>query len=192
MSCGLQPAKPSVTTENVDHATKENADRLFSEGQQIFRFDTFGSEAFWTQTGLHRAIAGEKNGGVGPGVSPKKALELGLKVDALKVPPTIAALVATGKANMDDPGVTLALLKANAVLGVTGFFDAEGKTLTGIGIQCSLCHSTVDDKLQPGIGCASTAGPTATSTSARSSRPRPTSSRSRSCSRSIRRRCARC
>jgi len=151
-SCGLQPAKPPVTTENVDHAIKEHADRLFSEGQQIFRFDTFGSEAFWTQTGLHRAIAGEKNGGVGPGVSPKQALALGLKVDALKVPAPIAALVATGKANMDDPGVTVALLKANAVLGVTGFFDKAGKTLTGIGIQCSLCHSTVDDKLQPGIG----------------------------------------
>jgi hypothetical protein len=151
-SCGLQPARPPVTTENVDRATKENADRLFSEGQQIFRFDTFGSEAFWTKTGLHRAIAGEKNGGVGPGVSPKKALELGLKVDALKVPPPIAALVATGKANMDDPGVTVALLRANAVLGVTGFFDKDAKTLTGIGIQCSLCHSTVDDKLQPGIG----------------------------------------
>jgi len=101
---------------------------------------------------LHRAIAGSANGGVGPGVSPKKALELGLKVDALKVPPPIATLVATGKANMDDPGVTVALLKANAVLGVTGFFGPDGKTLTGIGIQCSLCHSTVDDKLQPGIG----------------------------------------
>ncbi len=151
-SCGLQPAKPPVTTENMDHAIKEHADRLFSEGQQIFRFDTFGSETFWTQTGLHRAIAGEKNGGVGPGVSPKQALALGLKVDALKVPAPIAALVATGKANMDDPGVTVALLKANAVLGVTGFFDKEGKTLTGIGVQCSLCHSTVDDKLQPGIG----------------------------------------
>jgi hypothetical protein len=151
-SCGLQPAKPPVTTENMDHAIKEHADRLFAEGQQIFRFDTFGSEAFWTQTGLHRAIAGEKNGGVGPGVSPKQALALGLKVDALKVPAPIAALVATGKANMDDPGVTVALLKANAVLGITGFFDKEGKTLAGIGVQCSLCHSTVDDKLQPGIG----------------------------------------
>lgn len=52
-SCGLQPAKPPVTTENMDHAIKAHADRLFAEGQQIFRFDTFGSEAFWTQTGLH-------------------------------------------------------------------------------------------------------------------------------------------
>jgi hypothetical protein len=86
-SCGLQPAKPPVTTENFDHAAKENVDKLFSEGQKIFRFDTFGSEAFWSQTQLHRAIAGEKNGGVGPGVSPKQALALGLKVDMFKVPP---------------------------------------------------------------------------------------------------------
>src|SRR3954466_15828115 len=149
-SCGLQPARPPVTSENMDHAIKDHADRLFSEGQQIFRFDTFGSEAFWTQTGLHRAIAGEKNGGVGPGVSPKQALALGLKVDALKVPPGIAAAVATGKANMDDPANTVALLKADAVVGVKGIF--EGDRITGIGITCALCHSTVDDKLQPGIG----------------------------------------
>src|SRR3954466_820827 len=149
-SCGLQPAKPPVTTENVDHATKEHADRMFSEGQQTFRFDTFGSEAFWSQTGLHRAIAGEKNGGVGAGVSPKQALALGLKVDMFKVPPGIAAAVATGKANMDDPANTVALLKAGAVVGVKGVF--EGDRMTGIGITCALCHSTVDDKLQPGIG----------------------------------------
>src|SRR3954468_10776038 len=137
-SCGLQPAKPPVNTENVDHATKEHADRKFSEGQQTFRFDTFGSEAFWSQTGLHRAIAGEKNGGVGPGVSPKTALGLGLKVDMFKVPPGIAAAVATGKANMDDPANTVALIKANAVIGVKGVFDESGKTLTGIGITCAL------------------------------------------------------
>jgi mono/diheme cytochrome c family protein len=149
-SCGLQPAKPPVTTENVDQATKENVDKQFSEGQEIFRFDTFGSEAFWTQTQLHRAIAGEKNGGVGPGVSPKQALALGLKVDMFKVPPGIAAAVATGKANLDDPANTVALLKAGAVVGVKGIF--EGDRMTGIGITCALCHSTVDDKLQPGIG----------------------------------------
>src|SRR3954462_6205543 len=125
---------------------------MFSEGQQTFRFDTFGSEAFWSQTGLHRAIAGEKNGGVGAGVSPKQALALRLKVDMFKVPPGIAAAVATGKADLDDPANTVALLKAGAVVGVKGVFDASGKTLTGIGITCALCHSTVDDKLQPGIG----------------------------------------
>jgi hypothetical protein len=150
-SCGIHPAKPPITEENFDNATKAHADRMFSEGQEIFRFDSFGSEAFWTQTRLHQAIAGAKNGGVGPGVSPKTALALGLKVDMFKVPPAIAAAVATGKADLDDPANTVALLKAGAVVGVKGIFDASGK-MTGMGITCALCHSTVDDKLQPGIG----------------------------------------
>ncbi len=151
-SCGVQPAKPPVTEENWSHASREHANRMFTEGQEIFRYDTFGSEDFWTATGLHRAIAGAKNGGVGPGVSPKTALQLGLKVDMLKVPPLIATAVATGKADLDDPANTVALLKAGAVVGVRAFFDQSGKTMTGVGITCALCHSTVDDKLQPGIG----------------------------------------
>jgi hypothetical protein len=150
-SCGIQPAKPPVTDESYSGATKDYADRMFKEGQEIFRYDSFGSEVFWTQTGLARAIAGEKNGGVGPGVSPKTALALGLKVDVFKVPPGIAAAVVAGKANLDDPANTVALIKANAVVGVKGVFDDKG-TLTGMGITCALCHSTVDDKLQPGIG----------------------------------------
>jgi hypothetical protein len=151
-SCGIHPARPPVTEENFSHAAKEHSERMFEAGQEIFRFDTFGSEDFWTATGLHKAIAGAKNGGVGPGVSPKTALALGLKVDMLKVPPLIATAVATGKADLDDPANTVALLKAGAVVGVRAFFDESGKTMTGIGITCALCHSTVDDKLQPGIG----------------------------------------
>ena len=50
-----------------------------------------------------------------------------------------------------DPATTLALLKLNSVLGVTGFFNSQG-TLRSIGIQCAFCHSTVDNSLAPGIG----------------------------------------
>ena len=46
--------------------------------------------------------------------------------------------------NLDDPAVTLALLKLNAVVGVTGVFNSSG-TLQSVGIQCALCHSTVDN-----------------------------------------------
>jgi cytochrome c551/c552 len=46
----------------------------------------------------------------------------------------------------------LVLLKANAVVGLTGVFAKDGKTLASIGIQCALCHSTVDDAYAPGIG----------------------------------------
>jgi len=37
------------------------------------------------------------------------------------------------------------------VIGVTGYFKPDG-TLRSVGIQCALCHSTVDDALAPGIG----------------------------------------
>ena len=50
-----------------------------------------------------------------------------------------------GQVNVDDPATTLALLKLNAVVGITGFFDAGGNDLKSIGIQCALCHSNVDN-----------------------------------------------
>jgi mono/diheme cytochrome c family protein len=147
----------SCTTAKVDTSTPEsrrainaNASDLVDEGRQTFRFDTFGSEAFWEKTRLHEAIAGDKNGGVGPGVSPNMALEAGLKVDLQAVPKALVPLIKAGTANLNDPAVTLALLKGNAVVGLTGFF--EGNRLKAVGIQCALCHSTVDDSLKNGIG----------------------------------------
>src|SRR5215204_5360861 len=125
--------------------------RLLARGRQIFRFDTFGDQAFWGDAlQLHRAIAGRRNGGVGPGVSPKTALSVGLKVDATRIPKSVAAAIEAGKVNLNDPKVTLTLLKLNAVVGVRGFF--RGNRLTSMGITCAVCHSTVDDSFAPGIG----------------------------------------
>jgi cytochrome c peroxidase len=125
---------------------------LFQQGRQIFRQDTFGDEAFWGDTlHLNQAIAGAKSGGVGPGVSPKTALSVGLKVDATAIPPKTAAAIKAGKVNLDDPATTVALLKLNAVVGVKGFFSKNGQ-LSSMGITCALCHSTVDDSFAPGIG----------------------------------------
>src|SRR5204863_6054892 len=100
---------------------------------------------------LHQAIVGAKLGGVGPGVSPKTALSVGLKVDADALPADLVAAIKAGKFDMDDPASTVALLKANAVVGVTAFLNANG-TARAVGIQCALCHSTVDDSFAPGIG----------------------------------------
>ena len=135
-----------------DRLINAHARRTIDEGRQIFRFYTFGSEAFWGDAlQLHQAIAGEKNGGVGGGVSPKTALSVGLKVDADALPDGLKKQIKAGKVNLDDPATTLALLKLNAVVGVTGRFDKAGK-IGSMGIQCAFCHSTVDDSFAPGIG----------------------------------------
>src|SRR3954465_933592 len=94
--------------------TVARADRLIAQGRNVFRYDTFGYQAVWGGVlGLHKAIEGAKLGGVGPGVSPKTALALGLKVDAAAIPPDVAAAIKAGKVNLDDPAVTVTLLKLN-------------------------------------------------------------------------------
>lgn len=126
--------------------------KLLAQGRHIFRYDTFGDQQFWGgQLGLNQTIAGVQNGGVGPGLSPATALSLGLKVDADALPANVKAALKAGKVDLNDPAVTLALLKLNAVVGVKGYFNTAGK-LTSIGITCAVCHSTVDNSFAPGIG----------------------------------------
>jgi hypothetical protein len=147
-----RPANFATRSSGYDRQIQDNAARMLKEGQQVFRFDTFGSEDFWGgKLRLHEAIAGEKLGGVGKGVSPKAALALGLKVDAEALPADLVAKIKANEVDLDDPATTAALLKLNAVVGVTGFFEPDGKLRT-MGIQCALCHSTVDDSFAPGIG----------------------------------------
>ncbi|HEY6018223.1 MAG TPA: hypothetical protein VIU16_15665 [Gaiellaceae bacterium] len=141
-------AKP----KSVDAANARAASSLVAQGKQIFRYDTFGDQAFWSGTlQLDKAIEGAKNGGVGGGVSPKTALALGLKVDANALPKPVVAAIKAGKVNLNDPATTITLLKLNAVVGVKGFFDKQGK-LTSVGLTCAVCHSTVDNSFAPGIG----------------------------------------
>ena len=140
------------TQEGFDAEIASNAQTMLEEGKNTFRYDTFGSEAFWGDTlQLHKAIAGEKNGGVGPGVSPKTALSVGLKVDADALPDALKKQLAAGKVDLDDPATTIALLKLNAVVGVTAFANPDG-SVKSMGIQCAFCHSTVDNSFAPGIG----------------------------------------
>jgi len=118
--------------------------QMIEEGKQIFRFDTFGSEAFWGDTlRLHEAVAT---------LSPAQALGWGLKVDSDALPAEVIEQLQAGKIDVNDPAVTLTLLSLDAVVGVNGHLDASGKKLTSIGTRCALCHSTVDDSIAPGIG----------------------------------------
>ena len=156
--CGMVDTKtpsaspaPSASAATPDD-TLDNTRRMLEEGRRTFRSDTFGSEAFWGQTlQLHRAITGDKHGGVGGGVSPKAALAVGLKVDSDALPASLVEQIKKGAVNLDDPATTLAFLKLDAVVGVKGLFDGSG-ALDSMGVTCALCHSTVDDSFAPGIG----------------------------------------
>jgi len=144
----------AATAKDPPHlsSVERNALEQVQEGRDTFRYSTFGDEAFWGDgIGLHLAIAGAANGGVGPGVSPATALAVGLKVDRAALPRSLQRDIARGKVDLDDPAVTLELLKIDAVVGVTGIFDERGR-ITSMGIQCALCHSTVDDSFAKGIG----------------------------------------
>lgn len=141
----------SKIEDRIDHHTDNNPS-LVQQGKQIFRFDTFGDEDFWSGLlHLDKAIAGKDNGGYGPGVSPNTALAVGLKVDAEALPPDVVAGITSGALKLTDPATTLALLKLNAVVGIKGNFDQKGD-LKSIGITCASCHSTVDNSFAPGIG----------------------------------------
>jgi hypothetical protein len=143
---------------SFDRLINSHSRQMIQEGRRTFRFDTFGDEAFWGDLlGLHRAIEGTAFGGVATpdlgidGVSPNTALAVGLKVDVEALPGDLIQALKRGQVNLDDPATTLALLKLNAMVGVTGFFNPDA-TLKSIGIQCALCHSAVDDSFAPGIG----------------------------------------
>jgi len=143
-------ARPGGNT--AGQAQGNTAARLIHQGKQTFRFSTFNDQKFWGDTlHLNKTIAGAKHGGIGPGLSPKEALALGLKVDVNALPKSLQEAIKNGQVDLNDPGVTLALLKLNAVVGVKGLFDSDGN-LSSVGIECALCHSTVDNSLVPGIG----------------------------------------
>jgi len=149
-------AESPGANDNAPEETKEgiikNAALNIEDGRNIFRHDTYGDEAFWGDAlQLHQAIQGSQFGGVGPGVSPKTALALGLKVDSDSLPGKVRSALREGKINLDDVGVTLALLKNDAVVGVKGFFNKDG-SLKSVGLTCAVCHSTVNDSLAPGVG----------------------------------------
>src|ERR1700680_2894545 len=147
-----QTVADAESTRGFDPAGPNDAGRMMAEGQKTFRFDTFGDEEFWGDSlELHQAIEGAKLGGVGAGVSPATALAVGLKVDVDALPASLIAALKQGKVNLNDPATTLALLKLNSVVGVTGFFNEQG-ILRSVGIQCALCHSSVDNSFAPGIG----------------------------------------
>ncbi len=134
-------AAPETASQTA--ASQKPVDARSPDGQAIFRYDTFGDEQLWTDVlHMNEVVAT---------VSPATALAVGLKVDVDALPPSIVAALEAGAVDLNDPAVTLQLLKLNAVVGLKGTIDEAGQ-LTKIGITCALCHSSVDDSFAPGIG----------------------------------------
>ena len=123
-----------------------------TNGQTVFRAETFGNERFWTDAiRLPAGIAAA-------GVTPLQALALGLHVDIDAVPAaTVTALSAellvdpTGRTStiLNNPATTVALINANAVIGLPAK-DTNGNgtidILAGdkVGASCALCHTVTD------------------------------------------------
>jgi mono/diheme cytochrome c family protein len=121
--------------------------QLVEQGRQIFRFETFGDEAFWTDKLKMNEV-------ISQAVDPVTALSVGLKVDADALPAAVVAGIQSGTVDLKSPATTVTLLKLNAVVGVKGTVETvNGKdTLTRVGVTCALCHSTVDNSFSAGIG----------------------------------------
>ena len=137
------PASARRTSDLAPGLTPTLVDR----GREIFRFDTFGDEKYWTDTlRMHEVIQGA--------VSPRAALGVGLKVDLDALPQAVRDAIAAGQVDLDDPAVTVTLLKLDAVVGLRGqVHTVNGRdSLVRVGVTCALCHSTVDDAFAPGIG----------------------------------------
>src|SRR3546814_7293628 len=107
--------------------------------RSVFRYDTFGDEIKWTdQLRMNEVIS--------TAVSPVTALAVGLKVDVEALPESVKQGIVDGSIDLNDPGVTVALLGLDAVVGLKGTVEKVNgvDTLTRVGTTCALCHSTVD------------------------------------------------
>ena len=111
---GTKPAAEAAPTAAAQpQAKQEPSPALVAEGKEIFRFDTFGDEKYWTDTlRMHEVIQ--------KGVSPATALSVGLKVDADALPQTVKDALAAGQVDLSNPATTVTLLKLNAVVGLKG------------------------------------------------------------------------
>jgi mono/diheme cytochrome c family protein len=139
MACDTNDPAATGLPDRLAAAAKNPS--VVAEGRDIFRFDTFGNETFWTGTAaLHTKINA---------LMPQDAIAAGLKIDADTLPAELREQLRRGEVDLTNPAITVALIGMDAVLGVKG--RVENGTLVSIGITCALCHSTVDGSVVPGV-----------------------------------------
>ncbi len=121
-------------------------------GRDVFRFETFGNEGFWTDAvRLPKGVKDAK-------LTPVQALKAGLSVDVEALDSaTQQAVAAELKTDLspknapmlNDPKTTMKLLEANAVIGMVAK-DSDGDGVINlskgdkVGASCALCHTITD------------------------------------------------
>jgi cytochrome c2 len=133
-----------------------------ASGRDVFRFETFGNEGFWTDA------VRLPQGMIAAGVTPLKALKLGVQIDSDALDEaTRRALTDQLRADpsgntsawLNDPKMLLVLINANAVIGMPakdsnhdGKMDVAGGDK--VGASCALCHTVTDGAVfnMPGGG----------------------------------------
>lgn len=131
-------------------------------GRNVFRFETFGDEGFWTDA--VRVPQGMK----AAKVTPLAALKTGLSFDSERIDPALRqALAREMRTNhsrrnaplLNDPKTMVKLVNADAVIGFVvknangengGDIEHGGK----LGVTCALCHTITDGSVAslPGHG----------------------------------------
>jgi hypothetical protein len=140
-TCSTNDRTTGLTGADTAVAANFSPSQIAS-GRDIFRFDTFGNETFWSDSaGMHEKIND---------LTPQQALDAGLKVDVDKLPAATVDQLKAGLVPLDDPAVTRLLISLDAVVGVKGV--VQNGTLVRVGLTCALCHSTVDNSVIAGVG----------------------------------------
>ena len=146
MLCGVvgcSSEQRATGLPQADDAVAANmSPSLVAQGREIFRFDTFGNETFWTDSAAMQVKINA--------LPPEDALLAGLKVDVDALPASVRQALIAGNVDLTDPAITVALIGLDAVVGVVG--TVENGSLVRVGFSCALCHSTVDNSVTAGVG----------------------------------------
>ncbi len=121
-------------------------------GREVFRFETFGNEGFWTDA--LRWVRGIQDSRV----TPLKVMAAGMLIDAERIDPTLlASLVAEARTDLSPasapllhaPATLVRLIEMNALVGVPAK-DVNGDGNISLargdkaGVSCALCHTLSD------------------------------------------------
>ncbi len=150
---GAQPRPPRQARAQdgpADPASMSHPSGNAQRGREVFRFETFGNEGFWTEAlRLPQGMAKKK-------VTPLQLLETGFHIDSEALDPGLRTALgeefktdrsAANAPTLNDPATTMKIVKANALIGIV----PKGER---VGVSCAICHTITDASVAqlPGKG----------------------------------------